>query len=73
MQPTRLVVDGELFDVVEDPAVPGQYHVTWASGPNPGYGFTMRTSDRQSLVERQLLRPIRDFLAHIDSKTGYLE
>ena len=33
----------------------------------------MRTSDRQSLVERQLLRPIRDFLAHIDSKTGYLE
>jgi hypothetical protein len=71
VQPTRIDVDGELFDVVEDADVPGQYRLTWASGPNPGYGFTMRTSMGEALVAHQLRRPIRDFLAQIDAGTGY--
>jgi hypothetical protein len=73
IEPTQLAVDGELFDVVADRAVPGQYHLTWATGPHPGYGFTMRTSDGQPLVEHQLLRPIREFLAQVDPQTGYVE
>jgi hypothetical protein len=71
-QSTQLAVDGELFDVAADPAVPGQYHVTWASGPNRGYGFTLRTSDAEPLAEHQMVRPIRDFLAQVDPGTGYV-
>ncbi|WP_281385815.1 hypothetical protein [Nocardioides luti] len=37
--PTRLVVDGEVFDVRRS-GRRGQVDLTWVSGPNPGYGFS---------------------------------
>ena len=39
-EPLRLIVDSEVFEIVETPDQPGQCHYIWLSGPNPGYGFT---------------------------------
>ncbi|RYU09859.1 hypothetical protein ETU37_18630 [Nocardioides iriomotensis] len=69
----RISVDGEDFDVTASEDHPGQHHLTWASGPNPGYGFTCRRSDGQFSTEAQLVEQIRDFLASINSTTGYLD
>jgi hypothetical protein len=66
-------VGGETFDVTASKDHPGQHHLTWRSGPNPGYGFTSRRSDGQFATEAQLVRQIRDFLAHINPATGYLD
>jgi hypothetical protein len=46
--------------------------MTWSSGPNPGYGFTVRRSDGQLSSEAELVKHVRDFLANIDPATGCL-
>ena len=71
--PERLVVDGEQFDVRERPGRPGQYHFDWVSGPNPGYGFSSGWSDGESRTAAELEEAIRDFLAQVDPKTGFIE
>ena len=68
----RVKVDGETFDVTTRPEVPGQYHFKWVSGRNPGYGFTVRTSDGSALPRDQIVRQVRLFLAQIDPVTGYI-
>jgi hypothetical protein len=67
-----LQVDGELFSIIQRPGEPGVYDFTWLSGPNPGYGFTMGTSDRGPLSTKTLEEAARGFLAEIDPETGYL-
>ena len=68
--PTRVEVDGELFDVV---ARADCYDIRWVSGPNPGYGFTSSRSPGRPLTESELRRSIRQFLAQVDEQTGYIE
>lgn len=65
----RVVVDGETFDVDKDG---GANHLTWVSGPNAGYGFTLGRSDGSSLTEDEARNAIRGFLASIDPETGYV-
>jgi hypothetical protein len=70
--PTRVEVDGQLFDVtVRDR--PGQYHFDWVSGPNRGYGFSLGTSDGRELSDADIEESIRSFLAQVQPETGYLE
>jgi hypothetical protein len=69
----RLVVDGEQFDVREEPGRPGQYHFSWASGPNSDYGFTSARSDGRPESTAELREAIRDFLAQVDPETGFIE
>ena len=70
--PTRVEVDAELFDVTVRER-PGQYHFAWVSGPNPGYGFSIGTSDGQRLSDADIEASIRNFLAQVDPETGYIE
>jgi hypothetical protein len=71
--PTRVEVDGEVFDVVARRDRPGQYHYTWVSGPNPGYGFSAATSDGRALSNADFEASIRNFLAQVDPETGSIE
>ena len=71
--PTRVQVDGEVFDVAAERDRPGQYHYTWVSGPNPGYGFASGTSDGREMSRVELEAAIRNFLAMVDPGTGYIE
>lgn len=64
----RLGCDGELFELRPDKF--GGTHYTWLSGPNPGYGFSV--SPMADDIERHR-KNIRDFLAMIDPRTGYIE
>ena len=69
--PRRLTVDGEVFEV--RPSENGHgHHFDWVSGPNPGYGFTIRTSDGSAVPRDQLVSQIRAFLGQIDPQTGYI-
>jgi hypothetical protein len=72
VDPGRIDVDGETFDVRAEADVPGQYHFTWLSGKNPGYGFTCLRSDGQALTRDELIDQIRNFLAQIDPDTGHI-
>ncbi|GAA3796132.1 hypothetical protein [Cellulomonas soli] len=67
----RLDVDADRFSVVE--RAPGTYDLTWETGPNPGYGFTIATSDRNPLSRGRLEEEARGFLRQVDAETGYLE
>ena len=69
----RLDVDGQVFDVSYDPDQPGAYHYLWANGPNEGYGFTSRRSDRGRSTIAEHERDIREFLSAVDPSTGYIE
>ena len=40
--PSRMTVDGELFEVAANPEHSGQYDFAWLSGPNEGYGSAKR-------------------------------
>lgn len=80
-----LTVDGEVFVVSARQEDSRTYDYDWASGPNPGYGFSstahaafVSVSDRAdtpsgfappTLDEHRAA--IRDFLAQIDPDTGY--
>ncbi|WP_446666950.1 hypothetical protein [Flexivirga sp. B27] len=70
--PTVLAVDEERFTAVADPDQPGAWHLTWDTGPNPGYGYTTRRSDHQWANTTDLISGARSFLAEIDPQTGYL-
>jgi hypothetical protein len=71
--PTRVEVDGEVFDVVVRRDRPGQYHFAWVSGPNHGYGFSSGTPDGRGLNNAEIETSIRNFLAQVDPETGYIE
>jgi len=71
--PTRVEVDGEVFDVVACRDRPGQYHFTWVSAPNPGYGFSSGNSDGRAMSDADIEASIRNFLAQVDPETGYIE
>ena len=69
-----LEVDGEQFAVrlVVDPATGyTDTGYTWLSGPNKGYGFGAWGPPQPSLEEHR--QQIREFLAMVDSTTGYIE
>jgi len=68
-----LTVDGECFDVRYDEGQPGAYHFDWLTGPNPGYGFSTRTSSQTRLSRQSLVDGIVQFLAAVDPTTGYIE
>lgn len=65
----RIVVDGETFDVDKRD---GTNDLTWVSGPNAGYGFSIGRSDGGTLSQDEARAEIRGFLAEIDPATGYL-
>ncbi|MBD3008329.1 MULTISPECIES: hypothetical protein [unclassified Streptomyces] len=69
----ELRVDGEGFEVGERAGEPGTYDLTWLTGPNPGYGFTIGVHGADSLSTRELEEAARDFLAQVDPETGYIE
>jgi hypothetical protein len=64
-----LDVDGEMFAL--SPNESGGADYTWLSGPNPGYGFGVSPAPNRSVDEH--MENIRDFLAHVDPATGYIE
>jgi len=43
------------------------------NGPNPDYGFFVAPSDGHELTEAECVDSVREFLAHVDPVTGYLE
>lgn len=65
----QIIVDGETFDVDNQD---NANHLSWVSGPNAGYGFSIGRSDGAALTEDQARTAIRGFLAAIDPATGYL-
>jgi hypothetical protein len=71
--PIRVEVDGERFDVVARRDRRGQYHFTWVSGPNPGYGFSSGSSDGRAMTDADIEASIRNFLEQVDPETGYIE
>jgi len=62
-----------VFDVTTQPDDGGHYHYAWISGPNTGYGFSSASSDGRpsSIVDHE--EAIRNFLLHVDPKTGFIE
>lgn len=81
-QERELVVDGERFRVMVEGLT---HHVTWLTGPNPGYGFggtlaggaggtpeRIATVMAETTDDDAMNRSIRSFLADIDPATGYL-
>jgi hypothetical protein len=67
-----MVVQGETFRVQERPDEPGVYEFVWESGPNPGYGFTSGARGASGAPVSVLADAIRNFLAQIDPRTGYI-
>jgi hypothetical protein len=67
--PDRVVVDGESFDVDRDG---GSIHLTWVSGRNANYGFSVGGSGSIGLTDEEVRSAIRAFLSEIDPRTGYL-
>lgn len=65
----RVVVDGESFDVVREGT---STHLTWVSGPNASYGFSVGGTGARGLSDEQVRSSIRAFLSEIDPRTGYL-
>lgn len=66
----NFTVDDETFAVRrrdED----GSNHYDWISGPNEGYGFSVFCGP-EPLSSGRHVAAIRDFLAGIDSETGFL-
>lgn len=68
----HLVVDGEGFEVRDRLDQPGTYDFTWLTGPDPGYGFTIRVHGGGPLSPAQLRREARDFLDQVDPGTGHI-
>ncbi|MBZ2199266.1 hypothetical protein KCQ71_24180 [Ruania sp. N2-46] len=64
-----VVVDGERFEVRRQA---GTHHLTWLTGPNPGYGFSIGSNTGAALEPAVLETEIREFLDQVDPETGYL-
>ncbi len=71
--PTRVEVDGEVFDVAVRRDRPGHYYFDWVSGPNSGYGFVTGISDGRVMGSAEIEESIRNFLSLVDRETGYIE
>lgn len=71
--PVHVVVDDEAFAITTSPEAPGVTRYAWITGPHPDYGFTSSRSDRQPSRTEEHEAAIRDFLAQVDPKTGYIE
>ncbi|HBR88790.1 hypothetical protein [Microbacterium sp.] len=69
IEPVRVVVDGESFNVVRDG---NSIHHVWVSGPNAGYGFSVGSSGAIELTDEDVRSAIRAFLSEVDPRTGYL-
>ena len=69
VEPFRIVVDGETFDVQSED---GSIQFSWVSGPNAKYGFATRRSDGAPLTEEEARAQLRGFLSSIDPATGYV-
>jgi hypothetical protein len=68
--PSRVVVvDGETFEVT---AGSEGVYFSWASGANPGYGFTSSWSGDVPPTDEQIRPMIDSFLSQIDPRTGYI-
>lgn len=67
----ELTVDGEVFSVLERPGEPGVYDFSWLTGPTPGHGFTIGTSDQAPLPVETLSRSAASFLAGVRTDTEY--
>jgi hypothetical protein len=63
----QLDVDGETFELRPDEF--GGMYYAWIDGPNPGYGFGMSPAADSAEQHRE---NIRNFLAMIAPKTGYI-
>lgn len=70
--PIVLIVNGESFRARADAQQPGAWHVEWVSGPNVGYGFTIKRSDHQWESREEMERAVRSILDGMDPTTGYL-
>lgn len=68
-EPVRFVVDGESFDVIRDG---NSTHLTWVSGPNVNYGFSIGGTGPMRLTDAEIRSAIAGFLSEIDPRTGYL-
>jgi hypothetical protein len=68
-QARTVVVDGQEFVVRPRPSEPGTYDFDWTSGPY-GYGFS---SFGAALSPAEIEDTIRDFLAQVDTETGYID
>jgi len=69
--PIVLIVNGESFRARADAQQPGAWHVDWGSGPNVGYGFTIKRSDHQWESREEIERAVRSILDGMDPTTGY--
>lgn len=69
---THLIVDGQHFVVKARRDDPGAYDFAWLSGPNDGYGFSSKRSNGAAMSEAEMREAIRNFLAQVDPRTGYI-
>lgn len=66
-----MTVDGEVFRVWTPEQNPHQRNFDWLTGPNEDYGFAV--GGPGAWTRPELKQEIRDFLAMVDPKTGYIE
>lgn len=69
--PLVLVVDGEELRVTRRSA--GVYGYDWLNHRLGGYGFGSATSDRSGVRGEGHVAAVRDFLAAVDPRTGFIE
>lgn len=71
VQPRRIIIDGESWEVAERD---GRYHFTWVSGADPGYGFTSVVGGQQAALSREEMEAsIREFMESVNPDTGHLD
>ncbi len=70
---SRITVDGEEFEVFQPYDSPGTYDLSWLTGPDPQYGFGIRTHPPAPVGRTELEDAVRDFLAQVDPVTGHIE
>ncbi|CAB4745836.1 unannotated protein [freshwater metagenome] len=68
--PLVLVVDGEEFRVTRRSA--GVYDYDWLTHRHGGYGFGSATNDRSAESGEGHVAAVRDFLAAVDPRTGFM-
>ncbi|MFJ1969330.1 hypothetical protein ACIO93_11740 [Streptomyces sp. NPDC087903] len=72
-EPLRMTVDGEVFEISRPDDSPDSYDFAWLTGPNPQYGFGLRSHPPVPLGPADLEEAIRDFLSQVDPDTGFIE
>lgn len=69
--PLTVVVDGEELRVTRRLA--GVYDYDWVNHRHGGYGFGSATNDRSAESGEGHVAAVRDFLAAVDPRTGFIE